>query len=173
MKSIRIFLAGKNCSRARQPRQRRFSMESNNKRGRRWNRCSWTTWIHRRGLAGARGRDVRRKSNETACGWDPPILLQPDTNASHLRVGILSKRRQAPVPFSLLVSLPSRLSAIFPSIPAPISSIRRIFRPSNSRLEIADGYENIFSSVNFAIEQQVKVEDEIEFLLSSWFLLNV
>lgn len=115
-------------------------------------------------MAGARGRDVRRKSNETACGWDPPILLQPDTNASHLRVGIVSKRRQAPVPFSLLVSLPS---AIFPSIPAPISSIRRIFRPSNSRLEIADGYENIFSSVNFAIEQQVKVEDEIEFLLSS------
>ena len=27
--------------------------------------------------------------------------LQPDTNASHLRVGIVSKRRQAPVPFSI------------------------------------------------------------------------
>lgn len=107
--------------------------------------------------------------------------LQPDTNASHLRVGIVSKRRQAPVPFSLLVSLPSRLSAIFPSIPAIYSRESTRFRVSprifhRSNREWRSRRKIILSSVkflNFRIERQVKVEFFLSFSLSSSrFLFN-
>lgn len=103
--------------------------------------------------------------------------LQPDTNASHLRVGIVSKRRQAPVPFSLLVSLPSWLSAIFPSIPAIYSRESTRFRVSprifhRSNREWRSRRKIILSSVkflNFRIERQVKVEFFLSFFLSFFF----
>lgn len=102
--------------------------------------------------------------------------LQPDTNASHLRVGIVSKRRQAPVPFSLLVSLPSRLSAIFPSILAIYSreSTRfrvspRIFHRSNREWRSRKIILSSVKFLNFRIERQVKVEFFLSFFLSFFF----
>lgn len=102
--------------------------------------------------------------------------LQPDTNASHLRVGIVSKRRQAPVPFSLLVSLPSRLSAIFPSIPAiysreSISRFSSYFSSIESRVEISKNNTFIREIPEFSHRTTSKSR-VFSFFLSLFLLLD-
>lgn len=100
--------------------------------------------------------------------------LQPDTNASHLRVGIVSKRRQAPVPFSLLVSLPSRLSAIFPSIPAiysreSISRFSSYFSSIESRVEISPKNNTFIREIPEFSHRTISKSRVFSFFLSFFF----
>lgn len=103
--------------------------------------------------------------------------LQPDTNASHLRVGIVSKRRQAPVPFSLLVSLPSRLSAIFPSIPAiysreSISRFSSYFSSIESRVEISAKNNTFIREIPEFSHRTTSKSRVFSFFLSLFLLLD-